>query len=177
MRPHIRPAALVDSPRLQELQLLAGAAFHTVGMSEIADNAPTAIAAFDEYAAAGRSWIAEEDGTIVAFVLVDELTTAAHIEQVSVDPTHAGRGIGAGLIDHVQGWAAAKGHTALTLTTFREVPWNAPYYTRLGFTEITADDPESPALAGILADEAAFLDPMTRVAMRRPVTAVGPSPT
>jgi hypothetical protein len=27
----------------------------------------------------------------------------------------------------------ARGATALTLTTFDDVPWNGPYYTRLGF--------------------------------------------
>jgi len=40
------------------------------------------------------------------------------------------------LLDHVAGWAARRGLPALTLITFRGVPWNAPYYERLGFREL-----------------------------------------
>jgi hypothetical protein len=51
----------------------------------------------------------------------------------------------------------------VTLTTFRDVPWNAPYYERLGFQAI-ADN--SPGLAEIMREEASRgLDPATRVAM------------
>ena len=57
----------------------------------------------------------------------------------------------------------------LTLSTFRSVPWNAPYYARLGFAELPAAE-LTPGLTEILAAETAFgLDPAERVFMRRPV--------
>lgn len=71
------------------------------------------------------------------------------------------------LIDHVGRWAADQGLDALTLATFRTVPWNGPYYMRLGFREMTPEE-ITPGLAAVLADEAAHgLDPAERVCMRR----------
>ena len=86
---------------------------------------------------------------------------------MSVDPAHAGRGIGAALIDHLAASARADGRPALTLTTFREIPWNAPYYARLGFAEL----PEAewgPQLRALVAREAtAIPGDHPRVAMIR----------
>jgi GNAT superfamily N-acetyltransferase len=75
-----------------------------------------------------------------------------HVEQVSVDPACAGRGIGAALIDHVAGLARATGRPALTLTTFRDIPWNAPYYARLGFAELPEAE-QGPQLRALVAHE------------------------
>jgi GNAT superfamily N-acetyltransferase len=113
----------------------------------------------------GRRLDGDRRGRSPAVDVVDE---CAHIEQVSVRPDHAGQGIGRALIDHVGAWASGQGLRALTLTTFRAVPWNAPYYERLGFTEPPGGP--APGLAAIMAAEtAAGLDPATRVCMRRPI--------
>jgi hypothetical protein len=40
------------------------------------------------------------------------------------------------LIEEAARWAAAHGLGRMTLTTIEEVPWNAPYYRRLGFQEM-----------------------------------------
>ena len=61
---------------------------------------------------------------------------AAHIEQVGVDPAFARRGLGRRLIEHVAAEARRWGLGALTLTTFRDVPWNGPWYARHGFTQL-----------------------------------------
>lgn len=53
------------------------------------------------------------------------------IEQVSVHP--ARQGVGAALIEAAARWAQQKAFDAMTLMTFRDVPWNRPYYERLGF--------------------------------------------
>ena len=64
-------------------------------------------------------------------------------------------------------WAADAGYRAVTLTTFRDVPFNGPFYTRLGFEEVPADQ-LSPSLRTVLDHEAQRgLDPARRVAMRR----------
>jgi hypothetical protein len=65
--------------------------------------------------------------------------------------------------------AAAEGRLAVTLTTFRDVPWNAPYYERLGFTVVAAAD-QGPELAAVVAEEAQRIPgDAPRVAMRRAV--------
>jgi hypothetical protein len=55
------------------------------------------------------------------------------------------------------------------LTTFSDVPWNAPLYRHLGF-RVLDDDDIGPELRARRADEAARgLDPASRVCMRRDV--------
>jgi GNAT superfamily N-acetyltransferase len=94
-----------------------------------------------------------------------------HVEQVSVDPEYGRRGIGSVLIEHVAGWARERGAPALTLTTYAEIAWNAPYYERLGFRRL-ADDELTPGLRRIRAAEAEHgLDRWPRLAMRRDLPA------
>ena len=40
------------------------------------------------------------------------------------------------LVLQVCDWAAGNGYASVTLTTFRDVPWNMPFYERLGFRVI-----------------------------------------
>lgn len=139
-------------------------------MDAIADDEPLSVDELEAYRAAGRAWVLDgEDGSPAAYLIVDVLDGNAHIEQVSVDPAFGGRGYGARLIDHAAAWAADQGMEAVTLTTFTDVPWNAPYYERLGFVVLT--EPEiGPELRARREEEAAHgLDPDTRVCMRRPV--------
>jgi GNAT superfamily N-acetyltransferase len=159
----IREASLTDLPVLRDVERAAGAPFREVGMAAIADDDPPTIEVLTGYQRAGRVWVWGEPP--VAYVLVDEVDGHAHIEQVSVHPEQSRRGIGRALIDHVGAWAAARGLAGLTLTTFADVPWNAPYYARLGFTVVT--DP-TPGLLAVRAHETAMgLDRWPRVVMRR----------
>ncbi|MDE1181080.1 GNAT family N-acetyltransferase [Paraburkholderia sp.] len=66
-----------------------------------------------------------------------------YIEELDVLTAWAGRGIGALLIERVAERACAEGTGRLVLSTFRDVPWNAPYYRRLGFA--TLDDAQLDA--------------------------------
>jgi N-acetylglutamate synthase-like GNAT family acetyltransferase len=82
---------------------------------------------------------------------------------------HQGRGRGWTLLEHAARRAAADGRPALTLTTFEHVPWNAPYYARLGF-RILADAEVTPGLRAIRRREAEIgLDRWPRVCMRRDI--------
>jgi GNAT superfamily N-acetyltransferase len=92
---------------------------------------------------------------------------AAHLQEIDVHPEHGRRGLGTKLIAEVCDWAAKAGFHSVTLTTFRTVPWNMPFYLRLGF-EIVPTGELSPVLLSILREEKRRgLDPETRVAMRR----------
>ena len=167
---NIRPAHRDELPALQDLESAAGVFFRDLGMADVADHPPPALETFEEYRRDGRLWVsADVADQPTGFVLVDLVDGAAHIEQVSVHPQHQGRGIGRELIAYVDQWAAGQGIAALTLSTFRSVPWNGPYYARLGFSEL-ADDALTPGLVRIRAAETAFgLDPAERIFMRRAV--------
>jgi len=144
----VRPG---DVGRLQAIQLAAGDAFRNVGMSSVAESPPLPAESLSGYRKAGRAWAAVDDhDEPVGFVVADVIDGAVHIEQVSVHPAHARQRIGAMLLDHVAGWAARQGLAALTLITFRGVPWNAPYYERLGFRELAPAE-LTPGLAALWA--------------------------
>jgi GNAT superfamily N-acetyltransferase len=167
---NIRAAIPDDLAHLQVIQIAAGVVFRDLGMANIADNPPTPLEALARHQEAGHLWVAvDRHDQPISFVMIDIVDGCAHIEQVSVHPDHARKGIGRTLIDHVGSWAEGQSLRALTLTTFRTVPCNAPYYQRLRFRELTEDP--TPGLAAIIAAETASgLTPATRVCMRRDIT-------
>ena len=76
------------------------------------------------------------------------------------------QGLGRLLIWAVVDWATAGGLPALTLLTFREAPWNAPYYASLGFGPL-ADTALTPGLLALRVHGAELgLDRDARFAMR-----------
>ena len=163
----IRPARPGDGPLLQEIERLAGERFRDVGLPEVADDEPASVEELARYAGDGRSWVAEDTlGRPVGYVLVDVVDGCAHIEQVSVRPDQQGTGIGRALLACVRSWAAERGLPAVTLTTFTDVPWNAPLYRHLGFREL-AEAEIGPELRQLREEETAHgLDPAKRVCMR-----------
>ncbi|MDF5757569.1 GNAT family N-acetyltransferase [Spongiactinospora sp. TRM90649] len=164
----IREAEAAELPWLREIERAAGSLFRDAGMPEIADDDPPSPEVLAAYQRAGRAWVGLDDtGAVSAYLLADPLDGNVHVEQVSVHPRAARRGLGRALIDHVAGWAAGRGAPALTLTTFRDVPWNAPYYARCGF-RVLAEGELTPGLRELRAREAAHgLDRWPRVCMRR----------
>jgi GNAT superfamily N-acetyltransferase len=164
----IRTARLEDLPALQEIERAAGEAFREIGMEAVADEEPSSIDDLAAYQGDERAWVAtDRDDRPVAYILVRHVDAGAHIEQVSVHPDHARRAIGAMLIRTAEEWARERHLGAVTLTTFRDVPWNAPYYERLGFSIVP--DPElTDGLRDIREDEGARgLDRWPRVVMQR----------
>jgi GNAT superfamily N-acetyltransferase len=166
--PVIEPARPDDVARLPGIEREAAALFvdRDVPASVLAET--TGLDDLRRALVAGRLWVARgDDGVAVGFALVALVDGVPHLDEVDVLPSHGRRGLGRGLVEAVLAWARAAGHPAVTLTTFRDVPWNAPFYARLGFREV---DPRTlgPGLAAVVADETARgLDPARRVAMRR----------
>lgn len=174
-RGYVLRTAGPDEPAvLRDIERAAGEAFRDIGMPEIADDEPLPRDTLAAYQRAGRAWVAADpDGRAVAYLIADVVDGDLHITQVSVHPAAARRGLGRALIDVAGDAAAAEGRTALTLTTFTDVPWNAPYYARCGFRPI--DDRDlTPGLRTIRRREAALgLDRWPRVCMRREVRTGG----
>ncbi|RKT11876.1 putative N-acetyltransferase YhbS [Streptomyces sp. 1114.5] len=161
----IRAVTRDELPLLAELERAAGAPFAEIGMPEIAEDEPPAPGELAHYLERGVALVAEApDGAIAGYLLAEPVDGALHVEQVSVHPDHARRGIGRALIEHLAGTTDAP---ALTLTTFAEVPWNAPYYERCGFRALAGDE-LTPGLREIRRREAEHgLDRWPRLCMRR----------
>lgn len=168
MRTHIRPAAPDELSALQDIERAAGAPFRALGMPEIADDEPPALDTLDHYRRAGHCWVADDErDRPAAYLIAEPVDDAFHLEQVSVHPRAARRGVGRSLIAHAAGQARAQGLSTLTLTTFADVPWNAPYYARLGFRTLTEAE-LTPGLRRIRAQEREHgLDRWPRVCMSR----------
>lgn len=164
--PTVRLATPADVPNLLAIEAAAGEAFRTIGMPEVADDPLPDPRQISAHVDNGRVWVAEVDGEVVAYALAVLRDERAHLEQVSVHPDHAGHRVGARLIDAVRGWARDRGDEQLTLTTFAEVPWNAPYYQRLGFCPLP-DDALGPQLGAELVEERRRFA-AARLAMTRP---------
>jgi GNAT superfamily N-acetyltransferase len=165
---HIRAVRIDELPCLQDIERAAGQCFRDIGMPEIADDEPLPLDELARYRRAGRAWVAVGGAdTPVAYLLADRVDGDLHVEQVSVHPDSSRHGIGRSLLDHLAAQAAADGIPALTLTTFADVPWNAPYYVRCGFRSLD-DNTLGPGLRDIRRREAVHgLDRWPRVCMRR----------
>ena len=164
----VRPATAGDVPLLAAIELAAGARFREVGMGSIADDEPLPEGELRAAAADGRLWVADLDGVVVGYVLAVLLADGApHLEQVSVRPEAGGRGVGEALVRTVEAWARTTARPeVLTLSTFRDVPWNGPWYERLGY-EVVPDDELDDALRAVQAHEAELgLDVTARAILR-----------
>jgi GNAT superfamily N-acetyltransferase len=125
----------------------------------------------------GHLWVALADDIAVGFAHLEVIEREAiHLAEIDVDPEHGRRGLGTKLVSQVCQWACCAGYAAVTLTTFRDVPWNMAFYARLGFGIVPPED-LSPALRAVVEDETRRgLDPSSRVVMKRPC-AVPRTPT
>ena len=113
-----------------------------------------------------RLWVALAGSRPVGFALADVADGEAYLSEIDVHPEHARQGLGTRLVRAVVEWAAAHGFACLLLVTFRHLPWNAPFYARLGFVALP-DRAVGPELRGFIAEEgAAGIDTTKRVAMR-----------
>lgn len=99
---------------------------------------PAAARANDE----GFLLVAEIDSSVlVGFVHVIEAAGLAHVEQLSVSPEYGRNGYGRMLIEAAKTEARSRGYRRVSLRTYADVPWNAPFYARAGFVEERAMTP------------------------------------
>ena len=87
----------------------------------------------DEARQRGRLWVALRGGGIVGFAQAMILDGIAHLDEIDVVPEHMQKGVGSRLIETVCRWVRDAGHAKITLSTYRDVPWNWPFYESRGF--------------------------------------------
>ena len=150
---HLRLARLEDAPHMPEIEARAGKLFETVdGLAGIAGNHTMPVERLRRYIRKGHCLVAHVGEAMAGWLVNEPFGRELHIWEFNVDPMFQRGGIGSGLLRACLIDAANCGFKAVTLTTFRDVAWNAPFYVRLGFEEVTALDAH-PRLAGELAVE------------------------
>jgi len=160
----LRDARLGEIAEVRALERASAQRFFGL-MDALAEDEPTPAEVLTARIEAGGLLVAVEGATIAGFVMFRSVETYAYVEQLDVLPAFAGRRIGAALLDAVAERAKTEGLAGLSLSTFREVPWNAPYYRRLGFVEV---ETLTPGLLAIRVKHLARgLDEAARVFMVR----------
>lgn len=79
--------------------------------------------------------VAEVDGEVAGFAHVLEVDGVCHLEQLSVHPLLSRRGLGRALVEAAKDGARERGYARISLRTYADVPWNAPFYATVGFLE------------------------------------------
>ncbi len=166
----IRQARADEVDDLRRLDVDAGRRFLAVDMAYVAGDEAAPPPWYRERLAMGRLWVAQGPGSrILGYAGTSVVDGEGHLDQISVLDGWSGHGIGVGLVDAVLAWAEDRGDPAVTLTTFRDVRFNGPWYRKLGFEEVAEAD-LAPELAAIRAEERTRgLDRHPRIAMRRPL--------
>jgi predicted N-acetyltransferase YhbS len=155
---------------VRAIEYEAAQRFATIGMTGIADAQPMNADFVRRKIEACEIIVAANDAArSVAFVMFAPLVGRFYIEELDVLTGWAGRRIGAELIGQVEVLARQAGARQLVLSTFRDVPWNAPYYRRLGFSVIANDRLDAKLRAIRDAHVARGLDESKRVFMCREV--------
>lgn len=157
----IRPMEPDDVHELVEVSLAADTLFAEAGL-ELPPDDPREMLDHVE-----RVLVAVAEGRVRGLAATVALDGAAHLEQLAVHPGHGRRGIGGALLEAVCAGAADAGRDRVTLTTFRDLPWNGPWYGRRGFAVLPRAE-WGPELARQWeAEEAAGIVVRPRIAMVR----------
>ncbi|NNL67092.1 MAG: GNAT family N-acetyltransferase [Myxococcales bacterium] len=145
----------------------AAAALFASSDEQVEDLEPGEAGWFDAAARKGLLFVAvDADDHPVAFALFERFPESRHLEEIDVHPDVGRQGLGRRLIEAAAAWAREAGERRITLTTFRHVAWNAPYYARLGFRELPPEVWPSAIRQRVAREADDGLDPERRVVMQ-----------
>ncbi|USG61407.1 GNAT family N-acetyltransferase [Sneathiella marina] len=114
----------------------------------------------------GSLWVAADAGKPIAFLAATRIEEALHIQEISVAFDHQGQGIGERLVQALISDARRRGHTHISLTTDRSLPWSRNFYRKLGFRVVPIEDCSAGLAALLLQDKQVSPVAGNRVAMK-----------
>ena len=164
----IRRATIADIEPMRALERRAAQLFLSIGYDFCAAGPVRDKEEHEKTLRRGITFYAEsENGAPAGFAMFEPMDSEAHLIEIDVDPVFQRQGLAPRLIAAGETWALAKGFDGMTLTTYRDVPWNAPFYRRIGFVDLEPG-PERKELRETIGREAdwgfAF---KPRIAMRK----------
>ncbi|GAN64377.1 acetyltransferase [Acetobacter indonesiensis NRIC 0313] len=166
---HVRMGRPPDASLLPEVERAAAEIFRQLPqLAFLADDEP-AVSETKHLACikAGTCWVAaDREDQPVGFLSAESQGRDLHILEVSVKPVAQGRGVGRALIAAACHFASEHTYQRITLTTFLNVPWNRPFYEKLGFRLVERSEPECRLQSLVHEEEASGLPVGSRCAMQ-----------
>jgi 4-diphosphocytidyl-2-C-methyl-D-erythritol kinase len=121
---------------LPDLEFRAAQLYRGHGISDEILAGTSDVEALHEAQQAGLLWVAlDEGGQPVGFAFVEEFDGGLYLSELDVLPEHGRRGLGRALVTSLLSFADEQQQHVL-LSTFSDIPWNAPFYATLGFIAV-----------------------------------------
>lgn len=134
----LRPARPDDVSRIQEIEDEAGTLLLGLGLVDEALDESFPLDDLAHLVALRQVWVAcTDDDRPVGMVVASVREGSVYVEEMDVVPAHGRRGLGTRLLTRVCSWAHEQGYRSVTLSTFRDVAWNGPFYRRQGFRDLS----------------------------------------
>lgn len=165
----IRLARLAELEQLPEIERSAAEAFRGSSQPAIANDPPSPADFYPPMLAEGLVWVADDGGELIGFAACQHYIDALHLWEIAVRHDRQGRGAGRALMAAVIEEARVREAPAVTLTTFRDLPWNGPFYASLGFHGLTQEALNGRLTAILMRERRLGLDVAARCAMRLPL--------
>ncbi len=112
-------------------------------------------------------WVATGADRPVGFAMSKQYEKLLHLAVIAVHPDHGRQGIGKQLVSAVIQQAVARQLSGVTLTTFQDLLWNAPFYAKIGFRILSHTELNAMLRATLAHEET--LGMTKRVAMLYPI--------
>jgi GNAT superfamily N-acetyltransferase len=135
----VRHALPEDLPKLGEVETSAAEIFRAANLSWITESEPMDLDVLHERLRHNHVWVAvpsDKDNQPVGFAVVDPKDNRFYLAELSVHKEWQRKGIGMRLISTIELQAKVEGFSSLSLTTYRDLDWNGPFYARAGFREV-----------------------------------------
>jgi GNAT superfamily N-acetyltransferase len=133
----IRFARVEEIPLLSHIEQSASSLFLDTPYSFLINADPLPLDYVQQQFQSGRVWVAVDCyETVVGYAIACEVDDTLYLHQIDVVPKHGRKGIGSALVDTICDWAKQHGYHIVSLSTFQDIPWNAPFYSKLGFRPV-----------------------------------------
>ncbi len=81
-----------------------------------------------------------EKDILIGFALIEKMKHGVHLHEIDVLPDYGRNGVGTALVKKVGEWAMDNMCSTITLTTYKDILWNAPFYRSLGFYDLSINE-------------------------------------
>ncbi len=157
-----------DAIPLAAVEVRASGLFAEFGFPTLVPDPPTAPEAFHSFASAYETFVAEHalQGP-AGYAVLHPLGNFLHLRELAVHPDHGRRGIGAALLHMAVAKAMEDGRAGVSLSTFRDLPFNERFYAAHGFVECPLEEAPHPLARQFYSEVPPGIAPEVRLLMLR----------